>query len=89
MYGKYKADTADGTKTVIASTASPFKFCDNVLTALGVTEQAQGLDLLDQLSKVTGQPVPAPLAALRTKTPRFSQVVEKGQMVDAVQEMLK
>ena len=86
---QYRAKTGDQTKTVIASTASPFKFCDNVLTALGVTEQAQGLDLLDQLSKVTGQPVPAPLAALRTKTPRFSQVVEKGQMVDAVQEMLK
>ena len=86
---QYRTKTGDQTKTVIASTASPFKFCDNVLTALGVTEQAQGLDLLDQLSKVTGQPVPAPLAALRTKTPRFSQVVEKGQMVDAVQEMLK
>ena len=26
VYGKYKADTADGTKTVIASTASPYKF---------------------------------------------------------------
>ncbi len=86
---QYRTKTGDETKTVIASTASPFKFCDNVLTALGVTEQAEGLDLLDQLSKVTGQPVPAPLAALRTKTPRFSQVVEKGQMIDAVQEMLK
>ena len=61
---------------------------DNVLTALGVTEQAGGLDVLDQLSQVTGEPVPAPLAALRSKQPRFHETVEKDHMVDAVLEML-
>ena len=51
-------------------------------------EQAQGLDILDQLSQVTGEPVPAPLAALRDKKPRFHETVEKDHMVDAVLEML-
>ena len=41
--GQYRQETGDETPTVVASTASPFKFCDNVLSALGVKEQAQGL----------------------------------------------
>ena len=87
--GQYRQETGDETPTVVASTASPFKFCDNVLSALGVKEQAQGLDILDQLSQVTGEPVPAPLAALRDKKPRFHEAVEKDRMVDAVLEMLR
>ena len=71
-------------RQIVASTASPFKFCADVLDALGVSDRAQGLDVLDQLSQVTGEPVPAPLASLRSKEPRFRQTVEKEHMVDAV-----
>ncbi len=87
--GKYREETGDETPAIVASTASPFKFCDSVLTALGEKELAEGLDILDQLSEKTGQPVPAPLAALRDKKPRFQETVEKDHMVDAVLEMLK
>ena len=74
---------------MVASTASPFKFCTDVLDALGETNLRDGLDILDQLSQVTGEPVPAPLAALRSKEPRFRQTVEKEHMVDAVLGMLE
>ena len=47
------------------------------------------VDVLDQLSQVTGEPVPAPLAALRDKKPRFHETVEKDHMVDAVLDMLR
>ena len=43
VYGKYKADTADGTKTVIASTASPYKFTRSVMNAIG--ESCEGKDV--------------------------------------------
>ena len=79
----------DMTPSVVASTASPFKFCDNVLGALGETNLRDGLDILDQLSEKTGQPVPAPLAGLRGKQPRFQRTEEKEHMVDAVLDMLK
>ena len=36
----------------------------------------------------TGQPAPAPLAGLRDKSVRFTQVVEKDRMVDAVLSLL-
>ena len=86
---QYRAETGDKTPCVVVSTASPFKFCDSVLTALGETEIASGLDVLDQLSEKTGLPAPAPLAGLRSKQVRFTTTVEKENMVDAVMTMLE
>ena len=74
---------------IVASTASPFKFCNSVLEALGETGIASGLDALDQLTAKTGQPAPAPLAGLRDKAVRFTRVVEKDHMVDAVLSLLE
>ena len=86
---QYRAETGDETVCLVVSTASPFKFCDSVLTALGETEIAEGLDVLDQLSEKTGLPAPAPLAGLRSKSVRFTTTVEKENMVDAVMSMLE
>ena len=85
---QYRRETGDETPCVVVSTASPFKFCDSVLEALGETEIAQGLDALDQLTARTGQPAPAPLAGLRDKQVRFDRVVEKDHMLDAVRALL-
>jgi threonine synthase len=85
---QYRAETGDATPTVVASTASPFKFCDSVLTALGETGFAKGTAILDQLAEKTGAAVPAPLADLKNRQVRFEQWVEKEHMVDKVLEML-
>ncbi|MGN8897405.1 threonine synthase [Flavonifractor sp. HCP28S3_F3] len=86
---QYRKESGDETPAIVVSTASPFKFCDNVLGALGVTQLAEGTDVLDQLSELTGIPAPAPLAALKDKTVRFTQNVTKDHMVDQVLEMLR
>ena len=86
---QYRRETGDDTPAIVASTASPFKFCGSVLEALGETSVAAGLDALDQLAARTGQPAPAPLAGLRTKPVRFTQVVEKERMADAVRSLLE
>ncbi len=86
--GQYRQATGDGTPAIVASTASPFKFCSSVLEALGDFAPDSGLDALDRLSARTGQPAPAPLASLRSKRVRFTQVVEKENMVDAVMDLL-
>ncbi len=85
---EYRAKTGDKTPTIAVSTASPFKFCAAVLDALGIRDKAPGLDILDQLSEVTGCPIPAPLAGLRGKAPRFKTWVEKEDMMDQVLKML-
>ncbi len=84
----YRAATGDDTPAVVVSTASPFKFCDSVLKALGVTEQAAGTDILAQLTAVTGKPAPKPLAALAGKPVRFTQTAEKQNMTGVVSQML-
>ncbi len=89
VLGQYRAQSGDTTPTLVVSTASPFKFCDSVLGALGVTELAPGTEILDQLSQVTGAPVPPPLAALKERAVRFDGCVTKEHMVDQVLEMLK
>ena len=86
---QYRRETGDDTPAIVASTASPFKFCGSVLEALGEKSVASGLDALDQLTAKTGQPAPAPLAGLREKAVRFTQVVEKERMVDAVRSLLE
>ncbi len=86
---QYRRETGDETPTLVVSTASPFKFCDSVLEALGENRLAQGTELIDQLSQVTGVPAPAPLAALKDKTVRFTQSTEKERMVEQVLEMLR
>ncbi len=87
VYEEYRARTGDTTPTVIASTASPFKFCQSVIEALGGTVTTDGVELLDQLSTLTGVPAPAPLAALRGKQPRFDRTVDKTDIL-ATTELL-
>lgn len=86
---QYRKETCDQTKTVVASTASPFKFCDAVLDALNVTDKATGTALLDQLAEVSGMPAPQPLATLKDKQVRFTSWTEKEQMRAVVTDFLK
>ena len=85
----YRAATADDTPAVVVSTASPFKFCDSVLTALGVQDLQPGTAILQQLSDVTGKPAPKPLAALAGKQVRFTEVTKKEEMDGVVSRMLR
>ena len=88
VYEEYRARTGDTTPTVIASTASPFKFCRAVIEALGGTLEQDDVTQLDVLTKLTGVAAPAPLAALAGKTPRFDRVVDKSEILSTV-ELLK
>ena len=86
---QYRAATGDETVTVFASTASPYKFCNHVLTAIGETPAGDGVELLDQLNSVSGVTVPRRLAALRGKERRFDLTAEKSGMDDVVLNFLK
>ena len=85
VYRQYAASTGDNTPAVIASTASPYKFAQSVLSAL--TEQDLPDDefaMVDALSAKTGTPVPAPLAALKEAEERFSFTCGVEEMPQAV-----
>lgn len=84
VYEDYRARTGDTTPTVIASTASPFKFCQSVISALGGEVTSDGTELLDQLHDMTHAPVPKPLAALSGMKPRFDLVVDRDEILDTL-----
>ena len=86
---QYRAATGDTTPTVFVSTASPYKFCDSVLKAIGEVPAGDGVELLDQLHAVTGTAVPRRLAALRGKQRRFDLSCEKQAMDGVVLDFLK
>ena len=89
MLEQYRRETGDKTLTVFVSTASPYKFCDNVLRAIGETPEGDALELLEQLNAVSGVAVPKRLAALKGKERRFDLTAEKPGMDGVVLDFLK
>ena len=91
VYDKYTAETGDITKTVIASTASPFKFNQSVLIALENHNFVAGKDeftLLEELSEKSGMNIPKSLYELKDKSPIYNLVCEKQQMQQVVSDFL-
>ena len=75
--------------TVVLSTASPFKFPEAVLKAVGAFREADPFTLLDQLSSFSGLPVPAPLTGLRDRPVRFSDVIGKSELYKYVLDFIR
>ncbi|MGE4485610.1 MAG: threonine synthase [Oscillospiraceae bacterium] len=88
VLNKYREKTGDITPAVVVSTASPYKFCDSVLDALGKSVSAPGTELISMLEEATGTEAPLPLKALRTKRPRFNDCVEKSDMKAVIEKFL-
>lgn len=72
-------DIAPGGVTIIASTASAYKFSDGVLAALG-GGHSDGFEAIDRLAHLTGSPIPAPLESLRGSAVRFDTVIDRERM---------
>lgn len=85
VWRDYVQDTQDKTPTIIASTASPFKFAPSVLpAAYRRGGSGDDFDLLRELASASGLPAPLALTALQNKPERFKEVVEPHQMKNAV-----
>ena len=85
---KYRADAADTAPMVVASTASPYKFANNVYRAVSGKEPTDDLAALDELSAMTGTEIPYPLAGLAERTVRFTDVIDASGMTASVYETL-
>ena len=89
VHNDYVNETGDNTKTIIASTASPFKFNGDVLSALsGETLELDEFRLLEVLSENYDLRIPTSLASLEEKEVRFETVCNKEQMKSVVNEFL-
>lgn len=90
VYEDYRANTGDETKTIIASTANPYKFSGAVYEAVGGTIDTEDeFEIIERLEKMTNTKMPAPLAATKDKDIRFTGSVEKQEMPAVVLDFLK
>ena len=86
VYKEYVEKTGDRTPVVLDSTASPYKFSGSVLKAIADGEElpTDEFEMVDLLNKKTGTDVPKPLAALKDKETRFTEVVNADEMPEFV-----
>lgn len=90
VYEKYRQDTGDDTVTVIASTASPFKFARSVMGAIDASyQQMDDFDLVDKLSEVSGVTVPKAVDEIRHAEVRHKTICEVEEMPQVVRDFLK
>ena len=85
---QYMEDTGDKRPMVIDSTASPYKFANNVYRSVTGKEATSDLNALDELSAATSTEIPYPLAGLASRTVRFTSVVKREDMAGAVLKYL-
>ena len=86
VYEQYVNETGDNTPAVIASTASPYKFSKAVLESVsrdGDLPESE-FDMVEKLYEVSKMEVPAPLASLKDKKARFTDVTEVEKMPEYV-----
>ena len=82
---KYRQETGDGTVTVIASTASPYKFASDVCASLGSPADSDDpAEILRKLETVSGTASPKPLSATLTLPVRFTNTIEPESMADFI-----
>lgn len=89
VFQKYVADTKDETVTVIASTASPFKFTRNVMNAIDAKYDAMSdFELVDELSGIGKVAVPNAIEEIRMAPIVHDNVCDKTEMKAAVKRFL-
>lgn len=90
VYQKYKKDTQDTTKTLIVSTASPYKFTRSVMEVID-KEKYQGMgdfELADELSRISAVPIPRAIEEIRNAKVLHDRVCQKDNMKEAIRDIL-
>ena len=89
VYKKYLSETKDTAKTIIVSTASPYKFTRSVMNAIDEKYDAMtDFDLVDELCKLSGVKVPNAIEEIRTAPVLHDTVVEVNEMQSIVKKFL-
>ena len=86
---KYFRQSKTDLPTVIASTASPYKFARSVMEAIDSKYSGMDdFDLIDELSRISGTAVPRAIEEIRNAPVLHDKVIEKDEMEKAVKEFL-
>lgn len=90
VYEKYKADTNDDTPTVIASTASPYKFTRSVMEAIDPSYATHSdFELVDALNDISKVKIPQAIEDIRSAAVLHDTVCDKSEMENEVRKILE
>ncbi len=90
VYRQYREETGDSVPTVIASTASPYKFTHSVMTAIDPRcGEEEDFALIDRLHSLSGTAVPRTIEEIRTAPVLHRDTCGKEEMEDAVRSFLR
>lgn len=90
VFAKYTQETGDRTPTVIASTASPFKFTRSVMNAIDRKyDSMTDFGLVDELSRIANVPVPGAIEEIRSAAVLHDHICEVDEMPEMVKRFLK
>jgi len=89
VYERYQNETKDPTKTLIASTASPYKFARSVMAAIDpLNDSISDFELIDKLSDLSGISIPKAIEEIRTAPVLHNTVCRASQMQREVEKIL-
>ena len=85
VYRRYRESTGDDTKTVIASTASPYKFLRSVVTSIRPDlSEMSDLELVEELNRISGTAVPKAIEDIFDAPILHNTVVNVKDMMDEI-----
>ena len=89
VYKAYREDSKDDRKTVIASTASPYKFAGSVMSAIDPKYKGQDdFKLIEELQKVSGTELPNAIKEIMNAEIRHNTECDVDQMEQTVKSIL-
>ena len=89
VYNDYKEKSGDSNKSVIASTASPYKFARSVMTAIDKNyDKKDDMELIDELNVLGGIKIPKAIEDIRTAPVLHNTVCEAEDMQKEVEKYL-
>ena len=96
VYAQYCKETQDATKTVIASTASPYKFAPSILEAIqpefaaakNVMDIQSAFACVDELTRISDMKIPGAVDELRQAPILHDRICSVPGMKEKVKEIL-
>jgi len=89
VYKKYIKETGDKARTIIVSTASPFKFTKSVMESIDSWyEKSDDFELIEKMSDLTQVPIPPGIRDIEKMPILHKMVCEKEEMRARIAEIL-
>ena len=85
---QYQKETGDQTKTILLSTASPYKFPESVYKAL-FNEELDVYDAIEKLNEKTGVAVPKPLAGIKDREVLHKTHIDKTEIINFIKSEME